>query len=108
MGDVSSVTYMSVMFYKATKFNSDVSNWDVSSVIDMVDMFNKASEFNSDVSNWDVSSVTDMYKMFYKATKFNSKICKWNLDGKVTTKMLTGSLCSKKSCITCGKGEKLV
>ena len=39
--------------------------------------------------------------MFYKATKFNSQICNWNLDGKVTTEMLTGSLCSVGSCITC-------
>ena len=39
--------------------------------------------------------------MFYKATKFNSQICNWNLDGKVTTEMFTGSLCSVESCITC-------
>jgi len=39
------------MFYGATKFNGDVSNWDVSSVITMRDMFNTATKFNGDVSN---------------------------------------------------------
>ena len=39
--------------------------------------------------------------MFNGASKFNSQICNWNLDGKVTTEMFTGSLCSVGSCITC-------
>ena len=39
--------------------------------------------------------------MFNKANNFNSQICNWNLDGKATTEMFTGSLCSVLSCITC-------
>ena len=39
--------------------------------------------------------------MFNKANNFNSQICSWNLDGKATTEMFTGSLCSVLSCITC-------
>ena len=41
--------------------------------------------------------------MFNKAIKFNSQICNWNLDGKYTTEMFTGSLCSIASCITCSQ-----
>ena len=53
------------MFYKATKFNGDVSDWDVSSVIYMDRMFNEATRFNGNVSDWDVSSVTNMNVSFH-------------------------------------------
>ena len=48
------------MFWEATKFNGDVSNWDVSSVTYMGGMFYEATKFDGDVSNWDVSSVRYM------------------------------------------------
>merc|ERR1712238_364847 len=97
--DVSSVTIMNYMFAGATEFNGNVSDWDVSSVTYMSDMFAYTTEFNGDVSDWDVSSVTDISFMFYYATNFdNSQICKWNVDDKKTDEWLTGSLCSSTSC----------
>merc|ERR1719157_21985 len=97
---------MAFMFYEASEFNGDVSNWDVSSVTYMYNMFYGATKFNGDVSNWDVSSVTTMDGMFFGAPNFDSKMCKWNLDGKVITQMFTGSLCSVASCVTCMSSRK--
>ena len=81
--EVGRVTNMFQMFFDASSFNSDILNWDVSSVTTMVGMFEHASSFNSDISNWDVSSVTDMEDMFYQASSFNSDISRWEV-GRVT------------------------
>ncbi|NVJ59495.1 MAG: BspA family leucine-rich repeat surface protein [Gammaproteobacteria bacterium] len=77
--DVSSVEKMHSMFYKAINFNGDISQWDVSSVSTMSRMFAFASKFKSDLSQWDVSNVTDMRAMFYEATSFNSDISQWDV-----------------------------
>merc|ERR1712238_107019 len=51
--DTSQVTTMEYPFMK--KFvNADISSWDVSSVTAMNRMFYEATEFNGDVSDWDV------------------------------------------------------
>lgn len=81
--NLSNVTDMSSMFYGATSFNSDISNWDVSNVIDMSSMFSWATSFNKDISNWNVSNVTNMRWMFYNADTFNQDLSSWNV-GKVT------------------------
>ena len=47
------------MFYKADKFNRDVSNWNTKRATTMVCKFNN---FNGDVSKWNDASVTDMSK----------------------------------------------
>ena len=39
------------------KYQSLISDWDVSNVTDMHGMFWKASSFNGNISNWDVSQV---------------------------------------------------
>jgi surface protein len=57
------------MFYDATSFNQDISNWDVRNVTDMSSMFRDATSFNGDVSSWDVSKVTD-----FNAFAFGVKI----------------------------------
>ena len=77
--DVSSVTDMSYMFTLASSFNGDISSWDVSSVTDMTHMFQRASSFNGDISSWDVSSVTDMNGMFSGASSFNGDISSWDV-----------------------------
>ena len=56
--DVSKVTDMSYLFYRAESFNQNISNWDVSNVIDMMGTFRDASSFNQDLSAWNVDNVT--------------------------------------------------
>ena len=46
-----------LMFFGASSFNSDLSNWDVSNVTNMSAMFKLASSFNQDLSEWNVSNV---------------------------------------------------
>ena len=75
--DTSSVTTMDNMFYGATAFNGDVSNFNTSRVTSMAAMFAYASRFNGDVSSFNTSSVRNMYRMFYGATSFNHDLCTW-------------------------------
>src|SRR3989339_186841 len=74
----SNVTNMWNMFYDATTFNGNISNWDVSNVNNMYSMFRGLTFFNQDLNNWDVSSVTEMRHMFRDATRFNGNISNWN------------------------------
>jgi surface protein len=76
--DLSNVTDMGSMFYGASSFNADISNWDVSNVTNMSNMFVNASSFNQDISNWNVGSVTNMSNMFAGASAFNQDINSWN------------------------------
>ena len=66
--DVSQVTDMDQIFYKASAFNADISGWNTSSVTNMGYMFMLASAFNADISGWDTSLVTDSVNMFLYAT----------------------------------------
>lgn len=77
--DVSSVTNMESMFYKAESFNQPLNNWDVSSVTNMESMFYDADSFNQSLDAWDVSSVTNMKKMFFWADIFNQPLNAWNV-----------------------------
>lgn len=82
--NLTGTTNLYRMFYDASSFNGNISNWDVSSVTDMGWMFNGATSFNQDISNWNTSSVTSMRDMFHGATSFNQDISNWNTFG-VTT-----------------------
>ena len=77
--NVSAVTNMRGMFYRAMAFNQDISAWNVSVVTDMSGMFYEATAFNQDISEWNVSAVTDMHWMFHSATAFNQDLSKWNV-----------------------------
>ena len=63
------------MFYKASKFNQDISGWDVSRVEKMDYMFFMATKFNQEISGWNVSRVKDMCNML-SMTDFNQDIYK--------------------------------
>ena len=70
--DVSKVTNMDEMFYRAHSFNQPLNNWNVSNdVKDMSYMFSRATSFNQPLNDWDVSNVLTMNDMFSGATSFN-------------------------------------
>ena len=77
--DLSQVSDMNDMFYKASSFNQPLENWNVSKVTNMVRVFYDAAAFNQPLEKWNVSNVTNMAGMFYRAVSFNQPLEKWNV-----------------------------
>ena len=77
--DVSNVTNMAGMFHYATYFNQPLNDWNVSKVIDMSEMFSFTENFNQPIDNWDVSKVKDMSHMFDGARHFNQLLNNWDV-----------------------------
>jgi|GEM_PF-2089052 len=77
--DVSKITNMSHMFEKAKSFNQPLDKWNVGNVTNMNNMFKEAESFSQNIENWDVSKVTDMEGMFYAAQTFDEPLDKWNV-----------------------------
>ena len=116
--DVSNVTNMTNMFYRATAFNQPIGSWNVSNVTNMMDMFaftnfNQpigswnvsnvtdmsgmfcfAASFNQNIGSWDVSNVTNMEQMFYVASAFNQPIGSWNVSNVTDMSGMFGSAAS--------------
>ncbi|MGL1886616.1 MAG: BspA family leucine-rich repeat surface protein, partial [Reichenbachiella sp.] len=70
--DLSTVTSLGGMFYGASAFNSDISDWEVSNVTTMANMFREATAFNQDISDWDVSKLNSFQLMFREASSFDN------------------------------------
>ena len=77
--DLSGVRTTANMFYGASSFEGDISEWDVSQVENMNSMFYSASSFDGDISEWNVSQVTDMGGMFIGARSFNQTLNGWDV-----------------------------
>merc|ERR1711918_82967 len=86
------------MFYEASLFNQDISQWNVSNVTDMRHMFFGASSFNQDISQWNVSNVTNMRRMFNGASSFNQDIGNWPIKADCDTiEMFRGCLIGEET-----------
>ncbi|MCK0162237.1 BspA family leucine-rich repeat surface protein, partial [Allomuricauda sp. F6463D] len=81
MPDLSQVSELEGMFYKAESFNGDISGWDVSNVTDMSLMFSDAISFDQNLSGWDIGMVTSMVDMFngsgMSALNFSNTLIGW-------------------------------
>ena len=74
---------MGSMFYYATNFESDLSNWDVSNVLDISYMFYCAKKFNSDLSKWNVSKVFWCQGFLHNAVKIDTDLSGWRMANKI-------------------------
>lgn len=72
-----SIINTSYMFYGASKFNWNITNWNTSGITNMNSMFKNASFFNRDISRWSVGSVLSMNNMFQNSTIFNQDLSNW-------------------------------
>lgn len=75
---------MQYMFYRASTFNRDISEWNMTKVTNTGFMFNGATIFNQPLANWErigstLSGVTNMSTMFSGATAFQQYIGNWNI-----------------------------
>lgn len=77
--DVSHITTMQFTFAEATSFNQPIGNWDVGQVVDMTGTFQNAVVFNQDIGRWDTKNVKKMNWMFDKAIVFNQNIGRWDV-----------------------------
>jgi len=77
--DLSNVTNIASMFFRAESFNADIESWDVSKVVNMSYTFCGALVFNQPLNNWNVSEVRDMSWMFSQTDFFNQSLNQWNV-----------------------------
>ena len=80
--DIANLTSLEEMFFKASNFNEDITDWDVGHVKNLRRLFAKTS-FNRDIGGWDTGSVANMSSMF-NGTPFNHDIGSWDTSN-VTT-----------------------
>jgi hypothetical protein len=79
--DTSLIQATNLMFWGATNFDDNLSNWDMSQLINATNMFFNASSFNnggdSGINNWDVSALQIATGMFRNAISFVQPINNW-------------------------------
>ena len=51
-------------FLDKKDFNDNINNWNVSNVTNMEGMFYRAKLFNQSLNDWNVSNVENMWRMF--------------------------------------------
>ncbi|MGK0427242.1 MAG: surface protein [Ulvibacter sp.] len=82
--DLSSVTSIRRVFYKATSLNFAIGDWDVSNVTDMTAMFRQAFAFDQDLGAWDIGNVTTLGAMFLNTgistANYDSTLIGWATD----------------------------
>ena len=69
---MSNVTDFSHMFFIATSFNQDITNWNVCSGRQFQFMFAKAKDFSYNLRNWSVTEGANLISMFVFASALHS------------------------------------
>ena len=79
--DVSSVTNMRRMFYRADLFNQPLGNWNTESLQVASAMFAETGAFNQSLANWDITNVVAMNNMFagveLSTTNYENTLIGW-------------------------------
>ena len=85
-------TAMNIMFENATAFNQNIGGWDVSKVTTMSNMFYKAINFNNgdsdQINDWQAPLCTTFAGMFHLAYSFNQPLTNLVKKSYVSTTML--------------------
>ena len=69
---------MKNMFFGASEFDQDISNWDVVDVTDMSQMFRDAAAYDQILNTWITTSLVTANGLFHGATLFNQDLGNWN------------------------------
>ena len=68
------------MFYEASLFDANLSQWDVSQMYDMSHMFSGASSFQGiGLEFWDTSATESLTGMFQYSNISNTNLSDWNV-----------------------------
>jgi hypothetical protein len=73
------------MFYRNSAFNQPIGVWGTSSIINMKQVFWSATGFDQDISNWQVTQVTDLLNFMQGATlstvNYDALLVAWDAQG---------------------------
>jgi surface protein len=81
--NTSSIQATNLMFWGATNFDGNLSDWNMGQVLNATNMFQNASSFNnggdSGINDWDVSNLQIATGMFRNAFAFEQPINNWSV-----------------------------
>jgi surface protein len=102
--DTGNVTSMRYTFYKNTAVTGEsLAGWNTAKVESTPSMFYGATAFNGDLSDWDVDEVTYMANMFRDATAFDRDL-DWCVSNSEATDF-SGSACEDDNCGVIGQTD---